>query len=136
MGPKWILGIIMFFLICTLISNVIEKQEIYTTTQIANVQAMRGQTLTEAKEPDLGGVTTTGMNPLSVLDAIWSAIKLDYSFLYDISYTTSEVDCGAITGAKWQTSISACQMPNGWWPLWLILVYGPMVAIAFYLKIQ
>ena len=114
----------------------LEKQEMYTNAQVANIQAMRGQQFTEAKEPDLGGVVVSGENPLTVIDAIWSALKLDYSFLYDVDYTMTEADCDTYkvthSGTNWNADVSACQIPNVWWNLWLVMIYGPMVGISFY----
>lgn len=126
----------MFFLICTLISNIIERQAIYTTAQIADIQAMKSQQFTEAKEPDIGGVATTGENPLTVVNAIWEALTLEYSFLYDVRYDVTEAQCAMLDNGEWNDDISACQQPNAWWVVWLILIYGPMVAVAFYFAIQ
>lgn len=135
MGPKWLIGIIMLFLVCTLISNVIDKQDVYTAAQVASVQGMRTQQFTEAKEPDLGGVATTGENPFTVIDALWTALKLDYSFLYNVSYTTTQGECATISNARWLDSISACQIPNAGWTIWIIIVYGPIAAISFFLAL-
>lgn len=136
MGVRWIWFAVAFFLICTLISNILEKHDMYMSAQVANIQAMKEQTFTEVKEPDVGGTATIGENPLTVIGAIWQSFKLEYSFLYDVDYTLSEAECGAITSARWQASIGACQRPNVWWNLWLIMIYGPMVGIAFYFAIQ
>ena len=123
-------------MICTLISNILEKQDAYTTAQVANIQAMKYQQFTEAKEPDLGGVVVSGENPLNVIGAIWQALKLDYSFLFDVDYTMTEAECeahkAAHSGTTWNSDISACQIPNAWWTLWLVMIYGPTVGIAFY----
>ena len=141
MGPRWIAAVVMFFLMCTLISNILENQQIYTQEQVASIQAMKYQQFTEAKEPDIGGVVTTGENPLTVIGAIWQALKLEYSFLYDVDYTMTEAECNAYAavhpgGVGWNANVGACQMPNIWWTLWLIMIYGPMVAIAFYFALQ
>ena len=138
MNIRWIVGIVMFFLMCTLISNIIERQNAYTTLQIANIQAMQGQQFTEAKEPDLGGVVTAGENPLNVITAIWQALKLEYSFLHDIDRSiTTEAECRATySNGRWNSTDSVCQVPNAWWILWLIMIYGPMVAISFYFALQ
>lgn len=124
-------------MVCTLISNILEKQEMYTAAQVANIQAMKYQAFTEAKEPDIGGVVVSGENPLNVIGAIWQALKLEYSFLYDLHYDMSEAQCAAYKAAtngstRWNSSVSACQIPNVWWNLWLVMIYGPMVGIAFY----
>jgi len=132
MSIRWVVAAVTFFLMCTLISNILEKQQIYTTTQIANLQAMKGQTFTEAKEPDIGGVAVAGENPLGVISAIWQSLKMEYSFLYDIRTGMTEVDCTAISNARWNSAATTCQIPNVWWPVWLIMIYGPMVGIAFY----
>lgn len=135
MSLRWIIAMVMFWLICTLLSNVIEQQDVYTTKQVAQINAMRTQQFTESKEPDVGGVTTTGTNPLTVLNAVYKSLTLEYSFLYDINYTYTEAQCALVSNAKWQTDTVpvSCKIPNVWFLPFSILLYGPLIGVSIFI---
>lgn len=135
MGVKWVAGILMFWLVCLLISNILEKHEGYTEAQMAQIQGIsQNITITTAKEPSIGGVTSSGdVNP-TALTTILQAVTLNYSFLYDVNYSMTEPECST-AGGVWNSSISACQYHNYWWFVWLIFIYGPIVATLLFLII-
>lgn len=94
---------------------------------------MTQQTYTESKEPDVGGITTTGMNPLTVLQTIGKALFFDYNFFYDVDYTLTEVQCEAITGGVWQSSTNSCRTPNDWMIVRYILFFPITIGMLVFL---
>jgi hypothetical protein len=117
-----------------MISNVLEQEDILTAAQVSDVQHMTEQQFSEQKEPNVGGLTTTGMNPLSVLNAIGKALFFDYNFFYDIDYTTTEVACEA-GGGTWQTSTTpdSCKTPNEWMVVRYIFFIPITISMLFFI---
>ncbi|MDD5387643.1 MAG: hypothetical protein PHQ22_10660 [Sulfuricurvum sp.] len=130
---RWLIAFVTFWLVCTLISNTIEGSDVYTAEQVAQIQAYRGQTVTEQKEAGVGALTTTGMNPATVINAVYKSLTLEYSFLYDIDYTKTQVQCEAISNADWQPATSSCKVPNVWYLPFLLLLWGPIVGVSIFL---
>ena len=124
---------VTFWIICILLSNVIEGVDAFTSEQIAEINAMHGQQLSESKDPDVGGVITSGINPLTAVNAIWRALTLEYSFLYTVDYSKTEGQCNAISNAKWQDATASCKIPNIWFLPFAVLMWGPIIGICFYL---
>jgi hypothetical protein len=125
--------LVTFFIISTLISNVIEGQAGLSAEQVANLGDMQSQQITESKDVAATGITTTGINPLSALQAFWKAITLEYSFLYETYYGMTQTTCGAISNSRWYSATSTCLVPNEWMLPFIIIMWGPLAGIAFYL---
>jgi hypothetical protein len=124
----------MFWLICTLLSNVIEQQDVYTAEQVAQLNAMKNQQVVETKDPT-GGVVVYGINPTTVIDALLKSLTMEYSFLYDIDYTKTEAQCDLISNAVWETDTTpdSCKIPNVWFLPFSILLWGPIIAVGIYI---
>ena len=81
------------------------------------IQSMTGQQLTEAKDPDTGGSVAFGSNPKSVVEAIYSAVTMDWAWLYDVDPVSGE------------------QTPNSFYIIWAVIYWPIMVAIVFELMV-
>lgn len=112
-----------------------EKEDLLTTTQVTSLQSMGTQQFTESRDPNLGGVTTSGMNPLTVLNAIGKALFFDYNFFYDVDYGTTEAACEAADGA-WDSTLSACKTPNSWMIVRYILFWPITISMLFYIAMM
>lgn len=128
---RWVIAMIMFWLICTLLSNVIEQQNVYTTAQVRQINDMKTQQIIETKDPT-GGTVVYGLNPKTAIDAVLNSLTLEYSFLYDIDYTKTEAQCALISNAKWQAATSSCKIPNVWYLPFALLLWGPLIAVGIY----
>ena len=73
------------------------------------------------------------MNPAAVVTAIYKSLTLEYSFLYDVDYSLSEVECEALDNGRWQSDTSSCNIPNVWFLPFLLLLWGPIVGVSFFL---
>lgn len=125
-SPRWLIGLIMLFVICTIVSNIIEQQAILTTTQVAELQGMTEQEIVSIQDPDTGGTGTSGSTPLSIWQNIWKALWAEYTFFYNVDYTVAEGDC---TGT-WDDDIGACRTPNDWMIVRYIF-FWPMTVAMF-----
>lgn len=125
-SPRWLIGMLMIWILLCVIGNIIEGADALTETQVRMVQNMTAQEYIEAKDPDTGGVVTYGSNPFSVFDSIRKAMTMDWTWLYDLDYTMDEADCSG-SGMKWNDDEPACQVPNEFWIIWAI-IYWPIMA--------
>ena len=121
-----------FWLICTLLSNVVDQQDTYTTDQVAQINAMQQQQVVETKDP-AGGLVVYGINPATVINGLLKSLTLEYSFLYDIDYTKTQAQCVLISNARWQPTTSSCKYPNVWYLPFIILLWGPLVVVGIYI---
>lgn len=112
-NPRWLIGLLCAFVLLTIIGNIIEGADALTAQQVAHIQAMQESGLTEAKDPDTGGVVTYGSTPKAMIDAILSAITMDWPWLYDIDDATGE------------------QTPNSFYIIWAIIYWPIMIGILF-----
>lgn len=139
MSPRWFIGLFMLFIINSIVSNILEQQDLLTVGQMSTVQQVSGLQLTEVKDPSVGGVFTSGVATLISWQAvIEKACASDYSFFYDIDTTITQTQCSAISGSKWVTAIPACQRPNDfmilryifYWPLTIsVLLFAILTLI-------
>jgi len=124
-----LIGLLTAFVLLGVIGNIIEGADALTATQVAQMQSMTESQLTESKDPDTGGVVTYGSNPKSVVEAIISAITMDWPWLYDIDKTLTEDECEATSGYKWNGT--SCQTPNQYYIIWAIIYWPISIAIMF-----
>ena len=129
-SPRWLIGIIMAFVLMTIVSNIVEKADIMTASQVAEIQAMSEHTLSDVKM-DTGESFVTASTPLSALEAIWKAISADYSFWYRVDYDTTSAECEEV-GGTWLDG-ERCQTPH---PLIIIkyIVFWP-ISIAMFVEL-
>jgi len=116
----------MLFVICTIVSNIIEETSMLTTAQVAELQGMTQQEIVAIQDPDTGGTGTSGSTPLAVWQNIWKALWAEYTFFYDVDYTVAEGDC---TG-EWDSDINACRTPNEWMVVRYVF-FWPMTVAMF-----
>ena len=112
-NPRWLMGMLFAWIMLTIIGNIIEGAGTLTTAQAAQIQEMTESQLIEAKDPDTGGIITYGGTPKSMIEAIISALTMDWAWLYDINPITGE------------------QTPNSFWMVWAIIYWPIMIAILF-----
>lgn len=112
-NPKVLIGLMFVFVMLTIIGNIVEGAGTLTSAQVAQIQEMTESQLIEAKDPDTGGIVTYGGTPKSMIDAILSAITMDWAWLYDIDDATGE------------------QTPNAFWMIWAIIYWPIMIGIMF-----
>ena len=112
-SPRWLMGMLFAWIMLTIIGNIIEGAGTLTTAQAAQIQEMTESQLIEAKDPDTGGIITYGGTPKSMIEAIISALTMDWAWLYDIDDATGE------------------QTPNAFWMIWAIIYWPIMIAILF-----
>jgi hypothetical protein len=136
--PRWLIGTIFIFILLTIIGNIIEYADVLTATQVAELQTMTNINISEAADPTVGGVLTYGGAPKNVIDAVMKAITMDFTWLYDIDRATSQASCaaGVLQGWKWNSALSACQKPNQYYWIWVLLWYPIMIALLFELAIM
>ena len=115
MTIRWVIGLLMAFVLLTLIGNIVEGADALTAAQVAHMQEMTEMQIVEAKDPDTGSVVTYGANPLSVYDAITSAVTMDWAWLYDIDPATGE------------------QTPNEFYIIWAAIYWPIMIGFLFML---
>lgn len=132
MTIRWVIGMLMIFILLTLIGNIVEGANTLTAMQVAHMQEMTEMGIVEAKDPDTGSTVTYGTSPLSVYEALTSAVTMDWAWLYDLDYGTTETACTA-AGHKWNDDISACQIPNEFYIIWSILYWPIMIGFLFIL---
>ena len=132
MTIRWVIGLLMAFVLLTLIGNIIEGADALTAAQVEHMQEMTEMQIVEAKDPDTGSGVTYGSNPLSVYDAVVSAVTMDWAWLYDLDYATTEAVCTA-AGHKWNSDISACQTPNEFYIIWAAIYWPIMIGFLFML---
>ena len=111
MTIRWVIGLLMAFVLLTLIGNIVEGADALTAAQVAHIQEMSEMEIIEAKDPDTGSSITYGTNPLSVYQAITSAITMDWAWLYDVDEAAGE------------------QTPNEFYIIWAA-IYWP-IAFGF-----
>jgi len=133
-SPRWLIGLLMVFVLLTIVSNIVEQADMLTAAQVAEVQEMTTQQLTGGKDPDTGGVITAGNNPLTVWQSIWKALTSEYSFWYKIDCTLTESECASaatygVTG-KWINSTDCCQIPNAW-SIIRYVIFWPITVAMF-----
>ena len=112
-NPRWLIGLLMAFILLTIIGNIIEGAGTLTAAQVDKIQQMTESQLIEAKDPDTGGIITYGGTPKSMIEAIISALTMDWAWLYDIDPVTGE------------------QTPNSFWMVWAIIYWPIMIGILF-----
>jgi hypothetical protein len=120
----------------TIIGNVIEFADIITASQVAQLQGMTQMNVSEAADPTVGGVLTYGGAPKNVIDAVMKAIMMDFTWLYDVDKSMTQAQCAAVAGGTWKSSIPACQKPNQYYWIWILLWYPIMIALLFELVIM
>ena len=112
-NPRWLIGLLMAFILLTIIGNIIEGAGTLTAAQVDKIQQMTESQLIEAKDPDTGGIITYGGTPKSMIEAIIAALTMDWAWLYDIDPVTGE------------------QTPNLFWMIWAIIYWPIMIGILF-----
>jgi hypothetical protein len=120
----------------TIIGNIIEYADILTATQVAELQTMTRVNVSESADPTVGGVITYGGAPKNVVDAVIKAIMMDFTWLYDMDKSMTQIQCATVAGSKWNSTIPACQKPNQYYWIWAILWYPIMIGILFELVIM
>lgn len=129
------IGTIFAFLILTIVGNIIEGAAILTSNQVSQIQNMTEINISEASDPTVGGVLTYGGAPKNVVDTIIAAITMDWTWLYKIDKSMTQVQCAAVAGAKWRSSIPGCQKPNEYYWIWAIIWYPIMISLLFEIAI-
>ena len=124
-------------MILTIVGNIIEGAAVLTSTQVAQIQAMSEINVSEAADPTVGGVLTYGGAPKNVVDTIIRAITMDWTWLYEIDKSMTQVQCvaGSSQGWKWNATVSGCQKPNEYYWIWAIIWYPIMIALLFEIAI-
>ena len=124
-------------MILTIVGNIIEGAAVLTSTQVAQIQAMTEINVSEASDPTVGGVITYGGAPKNVVDTIIKAITMDWTWLYKIDKSMTQVQCaaGSSQGWKWNSTVSGCQKPNEYYWIWAIIWYPIMIALLFEIAI-
>jgi hypothetical protein len=125
-SPRWLIGLLMIWVLLCVVGNIIEGADALTENQVRMIQNMTAQEYIEAKDPNTGGVVTYGSNPFSIFDTIRKAITMDWTWLYDIDTSMAQADCSG-GGMKWNATIPACQVPNDFMLIWAI-IYWPITA--------
>jgi hypothetical protein len=135
MSIRWPIAMITFFLICTLISNVMENQVAFNNSQMSQIQLMQQGQVTEAKaqaQANSGtGLSTSGIIPLDAIQAILKSLTMEYSFLYTVSTGYTETTCNT-AGGRWQSATNTCKIPNDWYLPFMVLLWGPLVVVGLY----
>lgn len=121
----------MAFLLLSVVGNIIEQADILTSVQVANIQAMTEMSTSEAADPTVGGVLTYGGAPKNVIDTIVATLTMDWTWLYTIDKNMTQAQCSATVGAKWRSTIPACQKPNQYYWIWAIIWWPIMVSLLF-----
>lgn len=111
-SPRWLIGLIMAFVLLSIVGNIIEQAGILTADQIGYLQSMTEAEMVEAKDPDTGGTVTYGGTPKSMIEMIVDAITMDWAWLYDVN------DAGE-------------QTPNNFYYIWAIIYIPIMIGILF-----
>jgi hypothetical protein len=129
-------------MIVTLISNVLEAQATFNSTQMDQITKMQQNTLTESKalsNQNVGtGLVTGGWLPLEGAKAILKSFTMDYSFLFDVFPAYTAVQCAAISNSKRDalgTPVVPCQVPNIWYMPFMLLLWGPISVVSLYFVI-
>lgn len=110
-SPSWFVGIIFLWLMLTVIGNIIEKQDILTSTQMAQIRTETQAETVTTKDPNTGAASTFGNVNYGIVEALWKSLTCDYSWLYKIN----------ADGTK---------TPNDWYWIWVILYYGISAGIV------
>lgn len=135
MSIRWPIAMITFFLICTLISNVLESQVAFNNDQMTQITQMQQGQVTEAKaqaQANAGtGLSTSGIIPLDAIRAILKSLTMEYSFLYEIRTGMTSATCST-AGGNWQDATSTCKIPNVWYLPFMVLLWGPLVVVGLY----
>jgi len=112
-SPRWLIGLLMAFVLLSIVGNIIEGAGVLTASQIGQLQDMTEAELIEAKDPDTGGTVTYGGTPKTMVEMIIDAITMDWAWLYDVDPTTGE------------------QTPNNFYYIWAVLYIPIMIGILF-----
>jgi len=112
-SPRWLIGMLMAWVLLAIVGNIIEGAGVLTENQIGYLQQMTEAELIEAKDPDTGGTVTYGGTPKSMVEMIVDALTMDWAWLYDVDEVTGE------------------QTPNNFWYIWAIIYIPIMIGILF-----
>jgi hypothetical protein len=110
--PAWFIGLITLWILLTFIGNVIEKQDILTSTQVMQIQTMSKAETVTTKDPDTGAASTFGNLNYGIVEGLWKALVCDFTWMYDVDPVTH------------------VKTPNDYFWIWAGLYYGVMVGIA------
>lgn len=80
MSPRWVIGLIAIFAICTIICNTLDQQDVYTGSDMQIIGNLTTQ-------HSLGGATDSTGSPFSFINSavdffknLWKIMVFDYSF--------------------------------------------------------
>ncbi len=113
-SPSWIIGLMFIFIMLTIVGNVIEKADILTDIQVAQINTMSTVQTVNTKDPDTGVATTFGNLGYGVIEAVVKAITSDFSWLYDIDEDGNKT-------------------PNQYFWIWVVIYYPIMIGVIFML---
>lgn len=128
-SPKWFIAMVFIWASLSLIGNIIEGADFYTSEQVAMIQSMKEIQTSEASDPTVGGVLSYGGAPKNPLDTFIKAVTADYSWLYNIDTTKTEAQCLATAGNKWNSTDSVCMERNQYYWIWFWIYYPIMVGV-------
>lgn len=125
---RWIIGLIFIFMVCMLISNVIEQASPVSTREMTLLDAAVGFTTVEVNDPytGIGAVVQAG---LGVIEAIWNALWFNYSFWYNTEAGYTEANCEAGGGRYLDSGL--CQFPNGFMVIRYVLFWPMTIGFLF-----
>lgn len=118
-SPSWFIGILMLWLILTVVGNIIEKVDILTDIQVLRIQQTAQAETVTTKDPNTGAASTFGNLNYGIVEGLWKALVCDFTWMYDVD-------------------ASGNKTPNEYFWIWAVLYYGVMagIAIGFILTIR
>jgi hypothetical protein len=133
--PSWIIGLMLIFILMTVIGNVIEKANILTNIQMTQIRTASKMETVNTKDVDTGAAATYGNLNYGVLEAVVKALTSDFAWLYKIDKTKTAVTCVA-AGGRWNSTSSVCMMPSQYYWIWILIYYPILVGVLFMLTLS
>lgn len=81
MSPNWLIGFIVLFLICSMVSSVIEEQDLIASGSTEKSAMDKLFSFTQIDVTDMLGSPGTFLQTMGeTIDGIWTMLRGDYSF--------------------------------------------------------